>query len=125
MTNPFQGKAKRVLCVCSAGLLRSPTMANVLHQKYGYNTRSAGVTIDFALIPVDEVLLMWADEIVCAEMDHAMRVSAMASHYEIALPEVISLGIPDLYSFGDKDLIALIIAKYEKAKGVINGTVHN
>ncbi len=29
--NPYQGSAKKVLCVCSAGMLRSPTAANVLY----------------------------------------------------------------------------------------------
>lgn len=38
--NRFQTKTKKVLCVCSAGLLRSPTLANVLNLKYGFNTRA-------------------------------------------------------------------------------------
>lgn len=61
--NPNQGDYKRMLCVCSAGLLRSPTTAYVLSQApYNYNTRAAGLVADFALIPVDEVLLRWAEE---------------------------------------------------------------
>ena len=56
--NRYQGDYKRVLCVCSAGLLRSPTAALVLAQDpYNYNTRAVGVTQDFALVPVDRVLL--------------------------------------------------------------------
>jgi predicted protein tyrosine phosphatase len=62
VTNPYQGKDKRVLCLCSAGILRSPSCAVVLNSKYGYNTRAAGVT-DYALIPVSTALLEWADEI--------------------------------------------------------------
>jgi len=54
-SNPYQGKFKRVLCVCSAGLLRSPTTAFVLSQEpYNYNTRAAGIVDDYALVPVDE-----------------------------------------------------------------------
>jgi len=64
VTNSCQTEAKRVLCVCTAGILRSPTAANVLNQEFGYNTRSCGVDERFALIPLDEVLLEWADEIV-------------------------------------------------------------
>ena len=65
-SNRWQGKYKRVLCICSAGLLRSPTAAFVLSQEpYNYNTRAAGLTKEFALIPVDEVLLNWAQEVVC------------------------------------------------------------
>ena len=69
-SNPYQGKAKKVLCVCSAELLRSPTAAVILQQEYGYNTRAVGVEDSFALIPIDDVLIEWADEIVCADIDH-------------------------------------------------------
>ena len=57
--NPYQGRDKRVLCVCSAGLLRSPTIAKVLVMN-GYNTRSCGCR-DYALIQIDNVLIEWAD----------------------------------------------------------------
>lgn len=62
--NRFQGKAKKVLAVCSAGLLRSPTLANVLNIKYGFNTRAVGADKEFALIPITQALIWWADEIV-------------------------------------------------------------
>ena len=43
--NPNQGPAKRVLCLCSAVLLRSPTVAWVLGKApYDYNTRAAGTS---------------------------------------------------------------------------------
>ena len=59
---------KRVLCLCSAGLLRSARLAQILQQEYNYNTRNAGVA-DYALIPVNTALLKWADEIVCVEQE--------------------------------------------------------
>ena len=74
VTNPYQGPEKRVLCLCSASLLRSQTLATVLYEKYGYNTRSAGVS-DYALIPVSTALLEWADEIICVE--HEVDVQLM------------------------------------------------
>ena len=73
VTNPYQGKDKRVLCLCSAGLLRSSTLAIILQNKYGCNTRSAGVS-DYALIPVSTALLEWADEIVCVEQKVEMQL---------------------------------------------------
>ena len=48
VTNPYQGSEKRVLCLCSAGLLRSARLAQILQQDYNYNTRNAGVS-DYAL----------------------------------------------------------------------------
>ena len=59
VTNPYQGPEKRVLCLCSAGLLRSARLAQILQQDYNYNTRNAGVS-DYALIPVNTALLAWA-----------------------------------------------------------------
>ena len=66
VNNEYQGNYTRTLCVCSAGLLRSPTTAAVLQKEFGRNTRSAG-TMDYALIPISEALIMWADEIVVME----------------------------------------------------------
>jgi len=62
--NQFQTKVKKVLCVCSAGMLRSPTLANVLHKEYGFNTRAVGADKEFALILISQALIWWADEIV-------------------------------------------------------------
>ena len=76
-SNSYQGDYKRVLTVCSANMLRSPTIALVLSaEPYNYNTRSAG-TADFALIPVTNDLLMWADEIVCADSEHTKVINKM------------------------------------------------
>lgn len=112
--NPFQGDAKKVLCVCSAGLLRSPTAANVLHKEYGYNTRACGVTTNFALIPLDAVLLHWADEIVFVEQE----VYDMAwDDYKDILKDKrnIVLAVPDMYNWGDSELEAIIKKQYDDA----------
>ena len=104
--NPYQGDTKKVLCVCSAGLLRSPTAANVLHREYGYNTRACGADVGHALIPLDDVLLNWADEIV-----------VMTTDIEEAIPEahqskVVNLDIPDSFVYMDETLQQQIKEKY-------------
>lgn len=111
--NPHQGKAKRVLCVCSAGLLRSPTAANVLHRMFGYNTRSVGIEPTYALVPVDEVLLCWADEIVTMTADQARRIQAQWP--DLALPSIKVLNIDDAYGFMDPTLVRLIEDRYMDA----------
>ena len=114
--NPFQGDAKKVLCVCSAGLLRSPTAAVVLQKTYGYNTRAAGCTRDFALIHADQALLYWADEIVCvsgsvkAEMDHLFEDDEI---YKIT--DVTTLAVPDRYKYMDHELQKIILKQYAEA----------
>lgn len=114
--NKYQGTAKKVLCVCSAGLLRSPTAANVLHKEFGYNTRAAGITPEYALIPVDQVLLEWADEIVCMSKEQKWRI--MDQLPIGCITTVISLDIQDSYEYMNPDLQALIVKRYEE---IMNG----
>jgi len=107
--NLHQGNWKKVLCVCSAGLLRSPTLARVLSMPpYNYNTRSAGLEKSYALIPVDKVLLAWADEVFC--MNEFQREKLM----EMTETPVFSLEITDSYSYMDPDLIETIEEKLKK-----------
>jgi len=110
--NPHQGDFKKVLCVCSAGLLRSPTAAVVLSQEpYNYNTRAVGLESSFALIPIDDVLISWADEIVCMTNEH---MNAINTRYNITHCSVINLNILDDYDYRDSELINLIKENYEK-----------
>jgi len=105
--NPFQGKYKRVLCVCSAGLLRSPTAAFVLSQEpFNFNTRAAGLVADYALIPVDDVLLEWADEIVCMTKEQETELAKRT------VKPVINLDIGDNFSYRDSRLISAIRENY-------------
>lgn len=101
--NQYQGECKRVLCVCSAGLLRSPTIAWVLSQPpYDFNTRAAGLSDEYAMIPVDDVLLEWADEIVCVDFNQQIELLKRTSK------PVHCFNIPDRFGFRDPELIELI-----------------
>ena len=112
-SNSFQGDYKKVLTVCSANMLRSPTIAHVLSaEPYYYNTRSAG-TASFALIPVTEELLLWADEVVCADTEHAMWVRSKMMEYQLDKP-IINLRIPDNYEYRNPQLIEMIKNRYNE-----------
>ena len=111
-SNSFQGDYKRVLTVCSANMLRSPTIAHVLSaEPYNFNTRSAGPE-PYALIPVTEDLLMWADEVVCADTEHVMWVRNKMMEWMIDKP-IIDLQIPDNYEYRNPKLIEMIKERYE------------
>ena len=125
VTNPYQGPEKRVLCLCSASLLRSQTLATVLYEKYGYNTRSAGVS-DYALIPVSTALLEWADEIICVEqevdvqlMNDIRLLVNQGLWVEEDIDEIrrktITLNIPDIYERMSPTLQRICIEQYEEA----------
>lgn len=109
--NPYQTEAKRVLCVCSAGLLRSPTTANVLHIEYGYNTRAVGVSQEYALIPLDIVHIEWADELVFVEQD-VYDLAYYDFKDRLKNKTVVVLGLPDSYSWNDPELVSLIKKQY-------------
>lgn len=104
--NPFQGEYKRVLCVCSAGLLRSPTAALVLSQEpFNFNTRAAGLDVSHALIPVDSVLLEWADAVVCMTEEQKDRLLDMTTK------PIYLLEIDDCYEYRNPELITSIKEK--------------
>ncbi len=111
-SNRYQGEYKRVLCVCSAGLLRSPTAALVLSQEpYNFNTRAAGLDEAFALIPVDRVLIEWADEIVVFETKQAKIIRERLEEDK----PIIDLNISDNFSYRDQELIKLIKESYDRS----------
>ena len=115
-TNGFQGKIKKVLCVCSAGLLRSPTAAWILGQEpYNFNTRAVGYSREFALIGLDEVHLTWADEIVVMDAMMEQHIKLLFLTENISVKPIINLDIDDSYAYRDPELIALIKEGYEKA----------
>jgi predicted protein tyrosine phosphatase len=108
--NRFQGDWPRVLCVCSAGLLRSPTLAWVLsNEPYNCNTRAAGSHLEYALIPVDQVLLHWANAVVFVNSENHRRVEQM----KLAMPDTYVLNVPDRFEFRNPELVAAIRANLE------------
>lgn len=108
--NPYQGDAKKVLCVCSAGLLRSPTAANVLHREFGFNTRAVGYNKEYALIPAEQVHVEWADEIVCV---HYMVYENLKTVVNLDGSRVVILDIPDTYAYMDVALQQRILKHYQ------------
>jgi len=108
--NVWQNDAKRVLCVCSAGLLRSPTLAEYLNKEYGYNTRACGTSQEFALIPISEALVHWADEVVFVNKENWEDVKDIPI---FKVKKVKILDLPDEFERNDPQLIEAIRAQYE------------
>ncbi len=124
--NPYQGEEKKVLCVCSAGLLRSPTLAYVLASEYGFNTRAAGADEGHALIPIDVVLLHWADEICVMNEGQKLAIESMMkffrkknAHLSINLEDtpIYVLDVPDRYARMDPELQVLLLDAYNERDG--------
>ncbi len=107
--NAYQGPDKRVLFVCSAGILRSATGARIYANKY--NTRSAG-SASYALIPVTTELLLWAQEVVFVNEENYYVVK---DKFDLAeFPCTIKvLDIPDQYEHMHPELIKHFETQYE------------
>lgn len=107
--NPYQGTDKKLLFVCSAGLLRSATAANLFAKK-GYNTRSCG-SHSYALIPLSVNLIAWADEIYFVnKLNYRMAVDTFkdTTIYEQLLIKSTVLNIPDDFGYNDPTLIKML-----------------
>ena len=115
--NPFQGKDTRALCVCSAGLLRSPTLANVLI-KHGWNARACGSYVDLALIPISLNLISWANRIIFAQKENYDATLKLFSHNTDVVQEILSksivLNIEDDSNYNHPRLIRQLITGLAK-----------
>lgn len=111
--NQYQTDAKKVLCVCAAGVLRSPTLSFVLHRKLGFNTRAVGSDIEWALIPISQALITWADEIVFVDMRSFENLDKESIDFikDVGV-ECTVLNIPDDYDFGDRTLERMCFEQY-------------
>ena len=105
--NPYQGTDKKVLFVCSAGLLRSATGSRIYGSKY--NTRCCG-TMSYALIPLSDNLIAWADEIVFVNKENYDFVK---DHLDFGPTKVVVLDIPDRYEHMHPELIQAFKDQYE------------
>lgn len=105
--NPYQGTDERWLFVCSAGILRSATAANLFAKK-GYNTRSCG-SAEYALIPFSENLKQWADRIFF--MTDGNQQEVISHGFDLDGEFVTILNIQDDYNYNNPELIKLLEEK--------------
>lgn len=113
--NPYQGTAPRVLFVCSAGILRSPTAAALAANEFGWNTRACGVH-DHALIPLSVNLILWAHRIVFMEnylLEDAICKFELVDYGSDIKERAIILGIEDDYCYMDVELQNLLRERIE------------
>lgn len=119
--NPYQGYDKKVLFVCSAGILRSATGARLYAHKY--NTRAAG-SEDYALIPVSSDLLLWAEEIVFVNGENHISVSRRFD-LDSFDASVKILNIPDYFDHMHPMLVTEFHKQYEEVDPVLYNRIIN
>lgn len=89
-------------------------MAWYLTRHTDSNCRNAGV-YDYALIPVDDVLITWADDIICASAEHLREIQ---ERFQLLLEgkRLYNLDIPDIYPYRAPALIEVIKKKLKEVK---------
>jgi predicted protein tyrosine phosphatase len=103
-----QGDYKRVLFVCSGGMLRSATAAQWAATVLDWNTRSCG-TLECALPPPHANLIEWAQVIYCMEPHHR---DALAYKFPWALDKMEVLDIPDRFEYRHPELVAWLETRF-------------
>lgn len=104
-------KAMRVLFVCTANKLRSPTAEDLFKDFGGCEVLSAGIDSE-AQRPLTKELVASADLIFAMETHHRERIRKKYKQRP-ADNRIITLHIPDEYERGDPELIALLKARAE------------
>lgn len=103
---------KRILFVCSANYIRSPT-AEYVARKRGLLASSCGTARfpDFVVISISAQLVEWADVLVCMESEHTRRVM----QYPAAkLKRVYCWNLPDDYDCAyEEPLVNIVTCKLE------------
>lgn len=108
--NVYQGSTKRILFVCSAGLLRSPTGATV-GAKMGFNTRSCGSNYSYALVPISVNLVHWANIIYFVSIENYIQslsnFSGDTETIELIKRKAVNLRIKDEFNYMDPHLVSI------------------
>lgn len=123
--NDYQNipKFKRVLTVCSAGCLRSPTAAHILSaDPWNFNTRAAGISSEYAIVHADPGLVLWADEIVVMDNDHAFFINETQKFLDESTrgfeiynwKPVHILNVPDNYDYRNPELVKIMTDKFRE-----------
>lgn len=101
----------RILFVCTANKLRSPTAEDVFRDWPGIEVISAGTNSE-APRPLTKELVASADMIFAMESHHRERIR---KKFKKRPPDdrMITLHIPDEFERGDPELIALLREKVE------------
>lgn len=109
-SNESQGATRRLLFVCSAGMLRSVTAAKV-GTYMGFNTRACG-SENYALIPLSVNLINWAEAIYFVNPYNFVSAKHTflndADTYIQICDKSILWDIEDIYNYDDPQLVQII-----------------
>lgn len=97
----------KVLFICNQNQNRSKTAELMFKDRF--ETKSAGL---FNEIPINEEQMSWADMIIVMEENQRKEIGARFPKQYIS-KKIISLNIPDIYSFNQENLKNILNEKME------------
>lgn len=100
---------KNLLFLCSANRWRSPTAEQIFADLPGVETDSAGLSAD-ADVRISTEQILWADIIFVMEAKHKGKLQQKYRKH-LNGKRVITLGIPDNYTFMQAELVQLLESK--------------
>jgi predicted protein tyrosine phosphatase len=103
---------KKLLFICSANRLRSPTAEQVFSTWPGVEVDSAGLNTS-ADQPLSTEQVEWADIIFVMEKAHRSKLSAKFRKH-LNGKRVVCLDIPDEYQFMDPSLVRLLESRVRR-----------
>jgi predicted protein tyrosine phosphatase len=110
-------KITKLLFVCSFNRDRSATAELLYRNQPGFEVKSAG-TSEFAITPLSEPLLDWADIIVAMECEHESFIRLRYAN-SISEKPIFCLEIPDNYCFMNDTLVNLIKERMDQILSLI------
>ena len=111
--NPYQTNARRIVFVCSVGMLRSPT-AQIVASQHGFNARACGSDRKLALIPLNANLIEWAEKIIFMEFGNyvqSLNTFEGSGYDETIREKKVVWNIEDHYEWGDNILFRILEEK--------------
>lgn len=99
----------KVLFICNMNKHRSKTAEEIFRDRY--ETKSAGLFND---TPVSAEQLGWADIILVMEESQRKELTDRFPS-ECLKKRILCLGIPDVYPYGDPELVSLLESRVGKA----------
>lgn len=113
-SNMSQGQQRRLLFVCSAGMLRSPTAAAIAVKQQA-NARSCGSTVSLALIPISANLIAWADKVVFMQnenyLETRIKFAGEDDILQVLNKKKLVWNIPDHYNYMEDGLVYILETK--------------
>ena len=103
---------QKLLFICSANRLRSPTAETVFSELPDVSVKSAG-TSPFATVTVSDDLLDWADMIFVMEEFHYIELVEQFGTL-IQNKPLFVLDIPDIYQYMQPELVEILKTKVSK-----------